>query len=136
MASKMDMSFTSSHACQSAIRSAQITQSSRTFNSTIAFISIVYFRMDFNKSDMPSMHDDGVKFQSMHVPYAKNSRLVILLGVHGKKKKSKLASYQISCSKAENMPEMLEQQASTAGITYCSFHPAWHCVKHEQVLLG
>ncbi|KAL4195699.1 hypothetical protein AMTRI_Chr04g242440 [Amborella trichopoda] len=105
MASKMDMSFTSSHACQSAIRSAQITQ--------------IYFGMDFNKSDMSSMHDDGgeipkhaLPVQQAHKPHvAKAAKLKICL-------------------------KCLNSQTTTAGITYCSFHPSWHCVKHEQVLLG
>ncbi|KAL4190169.1 hypothetical protein AMTRI_Chr07g74480 [Amborella trichopoda] len=104
MASKMDMSFTSSHACQSAIRSAQITQSSGTFNSTIAFTSIVYFRMDSIKVILP--------VQQANKPHvAKAAKLKICL-------------------------KCLNSQTSTAGLTYCSFHPSWHCVKHEQVLLG
>ncbi|KAL4191791.1 hypothetical protein AMTRI_Chr06g169000 [Amborella trichopoda] len=111
MASKIDMSSTSSHACQSAIRSAQITQSSGDFNSTIAFTSIVYFRMDFNKSDMSSMHDDRGE-----IP--------------------KHASTKPPATKLKICQQCLNNQTSTAGITYCTFHPAWHCVKHEQVLLG
>ncbi|KAL4180607.1 hypothetical protein AMTRI_Chr13g126100 [Amborella trichopoda] len=119
MASKMDMSFTSSHACQSAIRSAQITQSSGTFNSTIAFTSIVYFRMDFNKSDMSSMHDDGGEIPKHALPAQQANKPHV----------AKAAKLKI-CLKC------LNSQTSTVGITYCSFHPSWHCVKHEQVLLG
>ncbi|KAL4203083.1 hypothetical protein AMTRI_Chr02g266750 [Amborella trichopoda] len=111
MASKIDMSSTSYHACQSAIRSAKITQSSRNFNSTIAFTSIVYFRMDFNKSDMSSMHDDGHEIpkhalQATKPHVAKAAKLKICL-------------------------KCLNSQTSIAGITCCSFHPSWHCAKHE-----
>ncbi|KAL4178463.1 hypothetical protein AMTRI_Chr13g82420 [Amborella trichopoda] len=106
MASKMYMSFTSSHACQSAIRSLRVQE---LFNSTI----------DFNKSDMSSMHDDGGEIPKHALPAQQANKPHV-----AKADKLKIS---LKC---------LNSQTSTAGITYCSFHPSWHCVKHEQVLLG